>query len=189
MRRVPRELFVPQSLASQAYADRALPLSLHQTISQPYMVAAMTAALQASSTSHVLEVGTGSGYQAAVLSLLVRDVVSIERHEALADEARRRLEAGGYRNVKVVVGDGTEGYPPQAPYDRIIVTAGAPQVPDALKSQLAEGGRLVIPVGTSYQQDVVILSRSGARFTERRGDACVFVPLVGRGAWREEPGS
>jgi protein-L-isoaspartate(D-aspartate) O-methyltransferase len=184
MRRVRREEFVPSPLAGEAYADRALPISLYQTISQPYMVAVMTAALETSPDAHVLEVGTGSGYQAAVLSLLVHNVITIERHAALAEEAMRRLESAGYSNVRVLVGDGTEGHLELAPYDAILVTAGAPQIPEALKMQLAEGGRLVIPVGTASHQDLIVVTRSGATFREHRGEGCVFVPLVGREGWQ-----
>jgi protein-L-isoaspartate(D-aspartate) O-methyltransferase len=185
MRAVPREWFVPDEVQAQAYADRALPIGSGQTISQPFMVALMTEALGAQPASHLLEVGTGSGYQAAVLSQVAGDVVTIERHPELAAEAERRLEALGCRNVRVVVGDGTEGYPANAPYDGILVTAGAPHVPAALTAQLADGGRLVIPVGTSYQQELLVIERRGNALRETRGEGCVFVPLVGRDGWRD----
>jgi protein-L-isoaspartate(D-aspartate) O-methyltransferase len=183
LRSVPRERFVPPDAGGEAYADRALPIGLGQTISQPYMVAVMTAALDLSATAHVLEIGTGSGYQAAVLSRLSHDVVTIERHAALAEEARARLASLGYDNVRVVVGDGTEGAPVEAPFDGILVTAGAPRVPTTLQDQLADGGRLVIPVGPAMHQELLIVSRQGETFQTRRGDACVFVPLVGRHGW------
>jgi protein-L-isoaspartate(D-aspartate) O-methyltransferase len=185
MRAVPRERFVPGSVQAQAYADRALPIGSGQTISQPFMVAIMTEALRAHATSHLLEVGTGSGYQAAVLAEVAGDVVTIERHAELAAEAEHRLRTLGYGNVRVVVGDGTEGYAPDAPYDGILVTAGAPHVPEALRAQLAEGGRLVIPVGTSTQQELVVIERHGDQYRESRGEGCIFVPLVGRNGWQE----
>jgi protein-L-isoaspartate(D-aspartate) O-methyltransferase len=183
LRAVPREWFVPEAHQAQAYADRALPIGSGQTISQPFMVALMTAALRPGPASRVLEVGTGSGYQAAVLAELSQHVITIERHGALASEARQRLEVLGYSHVEVVVGDGTEGYPPGAPYDGILVTAGAPHVPETLRTQLAEGGRLVIPVGTSSQQELVVIERHGDGFRETRGEGCIFVPLVGRHGW------
>lgn len=185
MRAVPREWFVGDEARWQAYADRALPIGSGQTISQPFMVALMTQALGAGEKSHVLEVGTGSGYQAAILAHVAGGVVTIERHPELAETAEIRLRALGLTNVRVVVGDGTEGYPAAAPYDRILVTAGAPHVPATLKAQLADGGRLVIPVGSSMQQELVEIQRTGETFRERRGEGCIFVPLVGQHGWRE----
>ncbi|HWQ00158.1 MAG TPA: protein-L-isoaspartate(D-aspartate) O-methyltransferase [Vicinamibacterales bacterium] len=186
MRRVPRHLFVPPSLAASAYDDRPLPIGEGQTISQPYMVAAMTAALDPRPDGRVLEVGTGSGYQAAVLAQLAREVVSIERLPVLAERARRALEAAGITNVTVVVGDGSLGYPPAQPYDGILVAAAAPEVPAALIEQLAPGGRLVVPVGSPGFQVLTIVTRhrDGSTSTEV-GEGCVFVPLVGRGGWTE----
>lgn len=183
MRRVPRDRFVPAPLAHAAYADQALAIGTGQTISQPYMVAAMTAALALAGPERVLEVGTGSGYQAAILAELARTVVTIERHADLAAEAERRLRALGYANVTVVVGDGTAGYEPGAPYDAIIVTAGAPRIPPPLQAQLADGGRLVIPVGSSMGQELRVVRRAGDRWVETVGDACVFVPLIGAHGW------
>jgi protein-L-isoaspartate(D-aspartate) O-methyltransferase len=183
MRGVPRELFVPEHLAYAAYDDRALPIGFDQTISQPYMVAIMTQALHLTPEARVLEVGTGSGYQAAVLCHLAREVITIERRPELADEAGSRLAALGCPNVRVVVGDGSAGYPDAAPYDAILVTAGAPQVPEPLTAQLAEGGRLVIPVGTAREQDLVTIERRGDHLTQTSGEPCVFVPLVGRFGW------
>lgn len=184
MREVPRHQFVSAGYEASAYDDRPLPIGLGQTISQPFMVAAMTEALRPADDNRILEVGTGSGYQAAVLGRLARDVVTIERHEPLAEQARKALAAAGAVNVRVVVGDGSEGLPDEAPFDRILVTAGAPAVPDALKMQLAEGGRLVIPVGAADHQVVTALTRHGDQFVIETGEACVFVPLLGRFGWR-----
>lgn len=186
MRRVSRAAFVPDHAQSDAYADRALPIGSGQTISQPYMVAVMTEALQLTGSERVLDVGTGSGYQAAVLAELARHVITIERVPELAEAARTRLAALGYTNIDVVVGDGTLGAPAHAPFDGILVAAGAPAVPQALKEQLsAEGGRLVVPVGPPAQQWLTIVTRSGDRFDEARGTGCVFVPLVGVHGWPE----
>jgi protein-L-isoaspartate(D-aspartate) O-methyltransferase len=185
MRDVPRHLFVPEHLHSEAYADRPLAIGEGQTISQPYMVAIMTETLAVRPGDGVLEVGTGSGYQTAILARLAHHVVSIERHAALAERARQTLDLVGARNVEVVVGDGTEGVPSRAPFDRILVTAGAPSVPDTLRHQLADGGRLVIPVGPSGFQRLVIVERQGNAFPTREGEACVFVPLIGLHGWPE----
>jgi protein-L-isoaspartate(D-aspartate) O-methyltransferase len=184
MRRVPREAFVPESARPDAYADRALPIGAGQTISQPYMVAVMTEALKLTGAEHVLDVGTGSGYQAAVLAQLARDVISIERVPELADAARARLAALGYTNIEVVVGDGTLGVPERAPFDAILIAAGAPRAPEALKQQLStEGGRLVVPIGPPHQQTLTVVVRLGNQFTESRGIGCVFVPLIGKEGW------
>ena len=183
MRDVPRHLFVPEGSRQDAYEDRPLPIGEGQTISQPYIVAAMSAALALQTTSRVLEIGTGSGYQAAILARLARSVVTIERHASLADRAAKTLAALGIANVRVVVGDGSIGYPAEAPYDRILVTAGAPAVPEALKLQLSDGGRLVIPVGSEGYQRMLCIERQGQDFTSREGEGCVFVPLIGRQGW------
>jgi protein-L-isoaspartate(D-aspartate) O-methyltransferase len=186
MRRVRRELFVPAPSQPLAYTDRALPIGSGQTISQPFMVAAMTEALMLEGTEHVLEIGTGSGYQAAILAELAAHVVTVERRPELAGAARATLASLGYKNVEVVVGDGTLGLGDRAPFDRILVTAGAPHVPEALTRQLSDQrGRLVIPVGTPAQQWLTIVVRDGERLTETLRDACVFVPLLGRDAWPE----
>ncbi len=182
MARVPRHLFVPAEAVPLAYADRALPIGHGQTISQPYMVAVMTEALALSGRERVLEVGTGSGYQAAILAELARDVVTIERRPELAEAARTRLASLGYKNITVVVADGTAGEA-GIPYDAILVTAGAPRVPESLKAQLAEGGRLVIPIGSYGQQDLTVVARTGGVFVESVHESCVFVPLVGREGW------
>jgi len=184
MRRVPREAFVPPGMRPYAYDDRALAIGSGQTISQPYMVAAMTEALRLTGTERVLDVGTGSGYQAAVLAELAREVITIERRPELAEAARATLDALGYRSVDVIVGDGTLGSPAHAPFDGIIVAAGAPRVPDALREQLArDSGRLVIPIGPPEQQWLVVVTRAGDSFTESKGVGCVFVPLVGADGW------
>ena len=185
MRRVPRDAFVPAALRPYAYDDRALAIGSGQTISQPYMVAAMTEALGLTGGERVLDVGTGSGYQAAVLAELAREVITIERRPELAEAARVTLGALGYRTIDVLVGDGTLGSPAHAPFDGILVGAGAPRVPDALREQLArDGGRLVIPVGPPDQQWLVVVTRSGDSYTESKGVGCIFVPLLGADGWR-----
>lgn len=180
---VPREDFLPAEYVDRAYADGAVAIGCDQTISQPYMVAAMTEALTLNTDAHVLEVGTGSGYQAAVLSHLAGDVTSIERIPELAIAARARLNRLGVANVTVVEGDGSAGWPAGAPYDAIIVTAAAPRVPPALSEQLADGGRFVIPVGTRRQQMCMVITRQGAALETRELIACVFVPLLGAQGW------
>lgn len=184
MRDVPRHLFVPPALRDEAYADRPLPIGEGQTISQPYMVAAMTAALAPDPAGRILEVGTGSGYQAAVLARLARQVITIERHAALADQARAALAEAGVTNVRVLVGDGSQGLPDEGPFDGIIVTAGAPEIPQVLLQQLADDGRLVVPVGPSHYQTLTIVTRNGGEFRTSHGEGCVFVPLVGRYGWQ-----
>jgi len=185
MRRVPRHLFVNPDQQSLAYHDRALPIGEGQTISQPYMVAVMTAWLAAIADSRVLEIGTGSGYQAAVLAETAREVVTIERRADLAALAEERLNALGYENVTVIVGDGSRGYPALAPYGGILVTAGAPLVPASLEAQLAEGARLVVPVGTATHQELAVVERRDGSFVRSQGEGCVFVPLIGAQGWPE----
>ena len=186
MASLPRELFIPPKLKAHAYMDDALPIDLGQTISQPYMVARMTELLQPTPGMHVLEVGTGSGYQAAVLALLGCSVVSIERHAPLADAARDRLEGLELGDsVRVVVGDGSVGRPEDAPFDAIIVTAAAPVVPRLLPGQLSDGGRLVVPVGPSQRQELTLVTRHGDDFETRDCGGCVFVPLLGAAGFRE----
>ena len=179
MARVPREKFVPPDEADQAYSDRALPIECAQTISQPLIVAMMTEALELSGTEHVLEIGTGSGYQAAVLGELARDVVSVERHPELSRQAGERLADAGYENVQLVIGDGTQGYAPAAPYDRIIVTAAAGHVPEELWQQLAEGGLLIIPLGDADSQVLQKIRKRDGRADATPLTGCRFVPLVG----------
>jgi len=189
MRLVPRELFVPEYLAEFAYDDAPLPIQEGQTISQPFIVALMIAAVRPGPADRVLEIGTGSGYAAAVLSRVVRQVYTVERHGALAELARSRLAALGYDNVDVLHGDGSLGWPEHAPYDAIIVTAGGPKVPQELRDQLAVGGRLVIPVGRDPRlQHLVRITRvDGERFEEEKLLDVRFVPLVGEAGW-EGPG-
>jgi protein-L-isoaspartate(D-aspartate) O-methyltransferase len=183
LREIPRHQFVPPSRRAEAYEDRPVPIGEMQTISQPYMVAIMTAALAPRETDRVLEIGTGSGYQAAILSRLAAAVISIERHPSLAQQAADRLRELGFGNVRIVVGDGTEGWPDGAPFDRILVTAGAPTVPETLRSQLADEGRLVIPVGPPGFQRLTLIDRHGDGFETHEGEACSFVPLIGRYGW------
>jgi protein-L-isoaspartate(D-aspartate) O-methyltransferase len=184
MKKVPRHLFVPSESIAAAYADRPMPIGYGQTISQPYMVALMTEALGLKGSENVLEVGTGSGYQAGVLAELADTVVTTERVPELAQEARTRLRELGYANVEVVLTDGSRGYSPRAPYDAIMVTAGAPEIPSLLVDQLGEEGRLVVPVGNSYQQTLTRLTRHGRDQKIERLEGCVFVPLIGEYGWR-----
>jgi protein-L-isoaspartate(D-aspartate) O-methyltransferase len=184
MTAVPRHLFVPPEHVLAAYADEPLPIGEGQTISQPFMVAAMADALSLEGHERVLEVGAGSGYQAAVLSLLAREVIAVEVQPVLAGLARKRLARLGYANVRIEEGDGSLGWPLAAPYDAILVTAAAPAVPPPLLEQLAEGGRLVIPVGSSEQQDLLRIVRVEGQASEESLYACRFVPLIGRYGWR-----
>lgn len=184
LREVPRHLFVPEPERAHAYEDRALPIASGQTISQPYIVAAMTEMLGPESDHRVLEIGTGSGYQTAILSKLAADVTSIERHPDLAEAALRVFAKLGITNADILVGDGSEGLPAAAPFDRILVTAGAPAVPEALKQQLAVGGRLVVPVGPWGYQHLTVVDRTESGFEQHERDACVFVPLIGRHGWK-----
>ena len=177
--RVPRELFVPDTLSRYAYDDGALPIGHRQTISQPFVVATICSLLRLQGTERVLDVGTGSGYQAAVLAELAAHVVTIERIPELAEVARTRLLDAGYPNVDVRVGDGSRGVPELAPFDAIAIAAAAPRVPHALYEQLAEGGRLVLPRGSRHGQDLVLVVRTSEGPAERTSIPCRFVPLVG----------
>jgi protein-L-isoaspartate(D-aspartate) O-methyltransferase len=185
MGRVPRHLFLSQDYQDAAYDDRPLPIGEGQTISQPYMVAIMTQALELRGGEKVLEVGTGSGYQAAILAELARGLFTVERIPNLTQNARKILEGQGYRNISFRTGDGSKGWPEEAPFDGIMVTAAAPEIPATLKSQLAEGGRLVIPTGPRYTQTLYKLTRRGGQFIEEDITGCVFVPLVGDYGWEE----
>lgn len=186
MREVPREFFVPADQESQAYHDGALSIGLRQTISQPYIVALMTEALELRGDEKVLEVGTGSGYQTAILARLGRWVYTIERLGRFLTEAVGRLEKLGASNVTFLPGDGTLGFAPEAPYDGIIVTAAAPDIPPSLDRQLSEGGRLVIPLGDRYQQVLYRFTRRGGQLVRKRLCDCVFVPLIGQEGWPGE---
>lgn len=185
---VPREKFIPTELVEFAYRDSPLPIEASQTISQPYIVALMTAALKLKENDRVLEVGTGSGYAAAVLAEISNDVYTVERHKILADTARKRLQDLGYTNVQVLHGDGTLGWPEHAPFDAIVVAAGGPEVPHTLKEQLAIGGRMVIPVGTSLDtQRLVRIQRiSQDEYKEENLGSVRFVPLIGAAGWEDE---
>ncbi len=184
MGRVPRERFVTDSVRRHAYDDEALPIDAGQTISQPFMVARMTELLAPRPGDRILEIGTGSGYQAAILAELGASVTTIERHEDLASTARERLVALGLGDrIDVRVGDGSLGLPDEGPWDGIIVTAAAPDITHALREQLADGARLVIPVGPRDRQILTVVTRRGNEWTERPDSACVFVPLVGAGGW------
>lgn len=183
-RKVPRHMFVKDEYKTHSYADNPLPIGCGQTISQPYMVALMTQLLELKGDEKVLEVGTGSGYQAAILAELAREVYTVERYPFLAERAEKILKELDYKNVHIKVGDGTLGWKEFAPYDRIIVTAAPPKVPKPLKEQLADGGRLVIPVGDRFVQRLIIIRREGKKFVTEEGCGCVFVPLVGKYGWR-----
>ena len=184
---VPREKFTPADLIESAYRDAPLPIEENQTISQPYIVALMTAALELKPDHRVLEVGTGSGYAAAVLGEICENVYTIERHKTLADTAQLKLKETGYTNVQVKHGDGTLGWPEKAPFDAIIVAAGGPEVPQTLKEQLAIGGRMVIPVGTSLNLQKLVRVRRISKNEYKTEDlgSVRFVPLIGAAGWQE----
>jgi protein-L-isoaspartate(D-aspartate) O-methyltransferase len=186
MRKVPRHLFVDESIRPRAYEDIALPIGEGQTISQPYMVAVMTELLELEGKERVLEVGTGSGYQAAILAELAKDVYTIERVEKLAKEAEEKFRALGYNNIHAKAGDGTRGWLEKAPFDRIIITAGTPKVPDPLIAQLAEDGIIVAPVGERFSQQLIKVKKSERGLSEEYHTMCVFVPLVGKYGWDRE---
>ena len=183
MLEVPREAFVPDAMVEFAYDDSALPIAQEQTISQPYIVGLMSSLLRLTGQEKVLEVGTGSGYQTAVLGALARRVCSIERLPRLADRARALLEALGVDNVWVRVGNGALGWPDQAPFDRILVAAGGPSIPPPLVAQLGEGGRMVIPIGSPEDQILTVVERAGGEIRKEAAGECKFVKLVGKYAW------
>jgi protein-L-isoaspartate(D-aspartate) O-methyltransferase len=185
MTAVPRHIFVPPRERAAAYEDRPLGLSRGQTISQPFMVATMTEALAVRPDERVLEIGTGSGYQTAVLAELAGEVYTIERDAELALDARELLEELGYGNIRYLVGDGTLGWASQSPFDAILVTAGAPAVPRDLQAQLREGGRLVIPIGGRTEQELYRVTRRGTAYPMDWLTSCRFVPLVGEEGWSE----
>ncbi|MEA2108054.1 MAG: protein-L-isoaspartate(D-aspartate) O-methyltransferase [Pseudomonadota bacterium] len=186
MENVERHRFVPPGMHGDAYHDHPLPIGKGQTISQPYMVAAMTEQLDLISPGKkVLEIGTGSGYQTAVLAELADEVVSMEIHQNLADNAAKILKEIGYDNIHIIVGDGSLGYPPKAPYDAIIVTAGAPHTPKALTEQLVENGRLVIPVGPLGYQMLTVIKKMDNKLETSELFLCSFVPLTGEDGWQK----
>lgn len=185
-REVERHKFVPEDVLESAYEDHPLPIGEGQTISQPYMVALMTQCLRLrGGLEKILEIGTGSGYQAAILSRLAKEVYSLERIASLAERAEGILKGLGYSNVTCGVGDGTLGWKEHAPYDGIIVTAAAPKIPDAYTGQLAEGGRLVIPLGSSFSQVLTVIEKGPGGLTASEICGCVFVPLLGKEGWKE----
>jgi protein-L-isoaspartate(D-aspartate) O-methyltransferase len=183
MGKVPREEFVAHEDLGNAYGDHPLPIGAGQTVSQPYIVAAMIAALELRPSDRVLEVGTGTGYQAAILGELAAEVWTIERHAELAMKAREILARLSYVNVRVVVGDGSVGLPQDAPFDKILVAAAAPKIPESLVAQLADGGRLVVPVGGRFEQQVQVVRKVGPKTIVTLHDLCRFVPLVGEEGW------
>ncbi len=185
MSKVPREEFLSIENASNAYGDYPLPIGAGQTVSQPYIVAAMVEALHVQPEDCVLEVGTGTGYQAAILGELAAEVWTIERHAELAEKAREILGGLGYTNVHVIHGDGSLGLPLHAPFHKILVAAAAPRVPDRLIEQLSDGGTLVIPVGTRTEQQLQVLRKIGDQLSVKTSDACRFVPLVGEQGWED----
>ena len=186
MARIPRERFVPPQEQHLAYEDRPLPIGFDQTISQPFIVALMTEALELKGNEKVLEIGTGSGYQAAILAELARFLVTVERLPSLAETAKKVLDSLGYQNIEVHLAKETLGWPEAAPYDAIIATAGAPKVPPDLLTQLAIGGRMVIPVGSRYVQELYKITRHRKNNTIQNLGGCCFVSLIGKGAWEEE---
>lgn len=183
MRVVPRERFVPEHYQDSAYYDGALPIGEGQTISQPFVVAHMSELLGLSGDERVLEIGTGSGYQAAVLSLLAREVYTVERIASLSEQARTAILELGYSNVYFLVGDGSLGWPEHAPYDAILVACAGPRVPPPLVEQLADGGRLIMPIGPRGLQDLVLVRKEGSTVTEERQSPVAFVPLIGAHGW------
>lgn len=183
MREVPRHLFVSPEARDFAYSDCPVRIGQGQTISQPYIVGLMTALLDVKAEHRVLDVGTGSGYQAAILAELAAEVHSIERYPELAESARRTLESLGYKNVHIHTGDGSGGYPEGAPYDRILVGASSPSVPEPLLQQLTPGGRLVIPIGSRFSQKLEVWDKVDKGFKHTSGIPVIFVPLIGKHGW------
>ncbi len=184
-RKVPRHLFVPEQFQSHSYNDHPLPIGEGQTISQPYIVALMTNLLDLSGEDKVLEIGTGSGYQAAILAELGKEVYTTERHKLLAERAEKIFKELNYQNVKVIVGDGTKGWKEFSPYQKIIVTASAPDVPQPLFIQLDEMGKLVIPIGGRWSQDLVLIEKRKGKMIRKSVCGCVFVPLIGEYGYKD----
>ena len=188
MKKVPRHLFVPEAIQHMAYEDMALSIGGGQTISQPYMVAVMTELLSLRGGEKVLEIGTGSGYQAAILAELAGEVFTVERIAALADHAKEMFRELGYPRIQVKVSDGTLGWPEKAPFDRILVTAGTPRIPEPFLDQLADGGVILAPVGDRTSQQLLRIIRSKDTFKEEYHTPCVFVPLIGEYGWKPDEG-
>lgn len=187
MEKVPRELFVAEAMKSQAYSDNALPIAGNQTISQPYIVAKMSELLEADKTSVILEIGAGSGYQTAVLSLLAKKIYAVERVSALVEHTRNRLQSLGIRNVILIQGDGTIGLERHAPFDGILVAAGSPDIPAPLVGQLKIGGKLVIPIGEDQKsQRLIRVTKTAESFKTEDFGACAFVPLIGEHGWKKK---
>ena len=185
MKEIPRHLFVAEEQRIYAYEDFPLPIGAGQTISQPYMVALMTEALQLEGDEKVLEIGTGSGYQAAILSKLCREVYTTEKIESLALKAEKLFKELGYNNIKIKICDGTAGWMEHAPYDGIIVTAGAPKIPNPLIEQLSDNGKIVIPVGGSFSQDLIVAEKIKGELVKKVICGCMFVPLIGKHGWEK----
>ncbi len=185
MRKVPRHEFMPEAIRASAYGDHALPIGEGQTISQPYMVALMTELLGLKGSERVLEIGTGSGYQAAVLAELCEKVYTVERIKSLADRARANLDRLGYKTVAIKVYDGTYGWKEMAPFDAIMVTAGTPEIPAPLAEQLKEGGRMLVPVGERLSQVLIKAVKTSRGLEIAESVPCVFVPLIGNHGWKE----
>ncbi|NQT95708.1 MAG: protein-L-isoaspartate(D-aspartate) O-methyltransferase [Candidatus Omnitrophica bacterium] len=185
-RKVPRDKFVPEEYINEAYADFPIPIGSGQTISQPFMVALMTELLELKAQDKVLEVGTGSGYQTAILAQLCAQVYTIDRVELLAHQAKKLLGELGYENIEVVSGDGSCGLEEHAPYNGIIVTCGAPSIPEPLKEQLAEGGNLVAPVGGNFSQVLTVVKKKATGFKVEENCSCIFVPLIGKYGWQKD---
>ena len=186
-KRVPRHHFIPKNLADQAYADGPLPIGESQTISQPYMVAIMTQSAEIVPGNRVLEIGSGSGYQCAILAELGAEVYTIERVPALREQARETLRRLNYQDIHSRAGNGTLGWEEEAPFDAILITAGAPEIPKPLLDQLAIGGRLVVPLEEDYSQVLYVVRRSKEGFHRERGERCTFVPLIGKHGWKKDP--
>jgi protein-L-isoaspartate(D-aspartate) O-methyltransferase len=186
MKRVPRHLFVDEHIQHKAYDDMALSIGEGQTISQPYMVAIMTELLELKGDEKVLEIGSGSGYQAAILGELSKEVYTVERIAVLAEKAENKFRSLGYKNIHVKVGDGTMGWPEQAPFDRIILTAGTPRIPEPLIKQLSDESILVAPVGDRFSQQLLRITKSKGKISEQYHTPCVFVPLIGKYGWEED---
>jgi protein-L-isoaspartate(D-aspartate) O-methyltransferase len=185
MGKIQRHLFVEEALVGEAYNDHPLPIGHRQTISQPYIVALMTEALELTGKEKVLEIGTGSGYQTAILAELSDKVYTVERIEPLLEKSKSLLQSLGYTNIYFKAYDGTLGWQDFAPYDAIVVTAGAPKVPEPLLKQLADGGRMIIPIGNKYSQDLIRVTRVKDRFVEKNLGGCRFVDLIGEHGWKD----